>query len=436
MALTALLTGCTLTAEPAAGPAPGPRRSTSSTSSAAPTTVVPPTPPVTEPSCPPWDDGTVAPEAAPITRVLAAHLLDPRLAGNRVSVSLWIDGLGEVLVQNGDERLAVASNQKLLTAMGVLDELDLDTALHTWVVRSGDDLVLVAGGDPTLTSEGPHSLAALAMLVRAAGITEVGGDLVIDESRFDAARTAPGWQDWQMPAYVGPLSALTVDDNRGRSDAAFLAEPALGHGETFRDLLGAVGVRVVGSVTRGTAPQGAVPVAGLDSPPLGDLLARMLLSSDNEVAESLTREAGAELSGEGSTPTGTAVLSARLRDECAPIAADGWADGSGLSRADLRSARELRRLVQWARTERWWPELAARLPVAGRSGTLTGRFRGTAADGRVVAKTGTIIGGSALTGVITTASGRTAVFSVIVNGPGAPAASRALDDLIVALAAT
>ena len=96
--------------------------------------------------------------------------------------------------------------------MGVLDELDLDTALRTGVVRSATTSVLVAGGDPTLTSK-DRSLAAPAMLVRAAGITEVGGDLVIDESRFDAACTAPGWQDWQMPAYVGPLSALTVDDN-------------------------------------------------------------------------------------------------------------------------------------------------------------------------------------------------------------------------------
>jgi D-alanyl-D-alanine carboxypeptidase len=37
--------------------------------------------------------------------------------------------------------------------------------------------------------------------------------------------------------------------------------------------------------------------------------------------------------------------------------------------------------------------------------------------------------------VVTTASGHQAVFSVVVNGDGAPAASRALDELVVALAA-
>ena len=432
----ALVTSCTRTAEPVAAPAAAPRTASSSAPSLPSTSGVPPTPPpVTEPSCPAWEDGPVAAQAAPLTAALAAHLLDPRLAGNRVSVSVWIDGLGEVLAHNGDERLPVASNQKLLTAVGVLQELDLDTTLRTEVRRSGADLVLVAGGDPTLTSTGPHSLAALAMLVRAAGITEVTGRLVVDESRFDAARTAPGWQDWQVPTYVGPLSALTVDDNRGRTDPEFLAEPALGHGETFRRLLAAAGVRVRGPVTAGTAPDDGEVVAAVESLPVGDLLAQMLLASDNEVAESLTRDAGVRLADDGSTPAGTAALGGLLREGCAPIGAEGWADGSGLSRADLRSARELRRLVQWSRTQPWWPELGARLPVAGRSGTLAGRFRGTAAEGRVVAKTGTIIGGSALTGVVTTASGHQAVFSVVVNGDGAPAASRALDELVVALAA-
>ena len=56
------------------------------------------------------------------------------------------------------------------------------------------------------------------------------------------------------------------------------------------------------------------------------------------------------------------------------------------------------------------------LPRAGRTGTLAGRFRGTAAEDNVRAKTGTIIGGAALTGTGTTAAGRAFVFCVIVNG--------------------
>ena len=292
-------------------------------------------------------------------------------------MSIWIDGLGEVLALGPDRRLPVASNQKLLTAMGVLDTFELDATLRTTVSAVGTpdpvsgilqgDLVLVAGGDPTLTATGPHSLVALAGAVRAAGVRRVTGGLAVDESRFDTARSAPGWEDWQIPRYVGPQSAFLVDANRGRRDAAYLSDPALGNGEAFRRDLAAAGVAIDGPVSNGVAPPGARPITALASPPIGHLLSRMLMLSDNQVAESLTREAGVELTGEGSTPAGTAALEARLVDGCAPIAPGGWADGSGLSRDDLRSARELRRIVQHARTEPWWADLRARLPVAGRS---------------------------------------------------------------------
>jgi D-alanyl-D-alanine carboxypeptidase/D-alanyl-D-alanine-endopeptidase (penicillin-binding protein 4) len=227
-----------------------------------------------------------------------------------------------------------------------------------------------------------------------------------------------------------------VDDNRYRTDPAYLAAPALGNGETFLARLAAAGVRVAGELTIGDAPQGATHVATLESPPIGDLLARMLLTSDNEIAEALTREAGDRLAGVGSTPAGTTALDTRLRKACAPIAAGGWTDGSGLSHSDIRSARELRRLMEFARSQPWWHELVSRLPVAGRSGTLSVRFRGTAAAGRVRAKTGTIIGGATLTGALRTTSGRRAVFSVLVNGPRASTAMHAVDDLVAALAAS
>ncbi|WCO67045.1 D-alanyl-D-alanine carboxypeptidase/D-alanyl-D-alanine-endopeptidase [Iamia majanohamensis] len=421
-----------------AAPTPAPSPPTT----AAPTTTAPQQ--LMAPGCRPWDDGPVAPESAGLTAALRGHLDDPRLAGARVGVSVWVEGWGEVLAHHADERLLPASNQKLLTAAGVLEALPLATTLRTQVVatRAPDpatgvvdgDLVLVAGGDPTLSLDGDHSLASLAAAVRDAGVTEVRGALVVDESRYGTARSAPGWQDWHIPTYTGPLSPLVVDDNRGRADPAFLAEPALEHAEDLRDRLAAVGVAVAGPVRAGPAPAGATPVAGLDSAPLGELLDRMLLRSDNEVAESLTREAGALLTGDGSTPGGTAALAEVLEGTCAPLDPGGWGDGSGMSRADQRSPRELRRLLQHARTRPWWDELRSRLPVAARSGTLSGRFHGTAAEGRVAAKTGTIIGGASLTGVVDTAGGRTAFFSVLVEGDGAAPAMDALDELLVTVA--
>ena len=138
---------------------------------------------------------------------------------------------------------------------------------------------------------------------------------------------------------------------------------------------------------------------------------------------------------EGSTPAGTTALAAVLRDELCLDLAAGWADGSGLSREDQRSSAELVALLLAARGAPWWPALRDALPVGGRTGTLAERFRGTPAEGNVAAKSGSIIGGKALSGLVTTADGRVAVFSVIVNGAGSPAAEGAIDDLVVTLAA-
>jgi D-alanyl-D-alanine carboxypeptidase/D-alanyl-D-alanine-endopeptidase (penicillin-binding protein 4) len=93
-------------------------------------------------------------------------------------------------------------------------------------------------------------------------------------------------------------------------------------------------------------------------------------------------------------------------------------------------------MLQAARGQPWWPVLAEGLPVAGRSGTLAGRFRGTPAEANVRAKTGTIIGGTALAGYGTTARGRPMVFSVVVNGAGAENAAGAVDRLVASVVAT
>ena len=151
---------------------------------------------------------------------------DARFEGNDVSISVWVDGWGEVAAHDPDLRLLPASNQKLLTAMGALEVLGTEHRFETtvgprplqgWCRRRR--FVLVAGGDPTLGRAGPHSLASLAQQVRAGGMTAVRGSLLVDESHFDARRDAEGWLDWQRPAYAGALSALVVDDNQYRGDA-------------------------------------------------------------------------------------------------------------------------------------------------------------------------------------------------------------------------
>jgi D-alanyl-D-alanine carboxypeptidase/D-alanyl-D-alanine-endopeptidase (penicillin-binding protein 4) len=187
----------------------------------------------------------------------------------------------------------------------------------------------------------------------------------------------------------------------------------------------------------GTAPPGCAVVASLSSPPIGELVARTLTESDNLVSELLLKEIGLRTQGVGGTAEGAAAAQERLGRLLGGLALNGQtADGSGLSRADRRSAREWRLLLQAALDQPWAGRFVGSLPLAGRTGTLDRRFGGTAAEANVRAKTGAINGARALSGYLTTAGGRQAVFSIIVNhpGPGRPV-MRAIDDLVAAIAA-
>ena len=391
--------------------------------------------PTTAPCAPdPALDAPSAPVPPDLALAVQRFTTEPAVVANRFGLSIWVDGLGEIGAHEPDTPLFPASNQKLLTAMGVLAVLGPD-ARFTTEVRSTPDgsLVVTAGGDPSLTASGPHSIEALAAQVRTAGITTVPGALVVDESRQDSVRRPAGWQDWQFPAYAGPLSALMVDGNRYRRDAAFLADPGIAHGELLRSALEAHGVRVAGPTVHGSAPDGTV-VASLTSAPVSALLTDTLLRSDNMAAEELLKEVGHATGAPGSTSGGLAATRSALEPLCVPLSGTDD-DGSGLSRANGRSPREWRRLLLAARDAPWWPQLQTALPLAGRSGTLASRFRGTAAEASVRAKTGTIIGGIALSGFGTTIGGRAFVFSVLVNGDGSQAATGPLDSLIAAVAA-
>ena len=390
----------------------------------------------TAPACSPDPSLTETATSAFPPELVAAvdgFAANPAIAPGAYGVSIWIDGYGEI-ARNPDLALLPASTQKLLTAMGVLSVLGSDKRFTTTVVTSDDDLVLVGGGDPTLESRGPHSLDALASQVRAAGITNVTGSVIVDESHHDVAREAIGWEDWHVPAYAGPLSALMVDRNRYRTDPAFLADPAIANAELFRMLLAEHGVSVQGPTVHGAAPAGGHVAASVTSAPVGTIVTDTLMRSENMAAEQLLREVGVAGGGAGSTLEGARTSRDALAPLCVPVTGVDD-DGSGLSRANARSAREWRVILQAARGQPWWPLLYDALPLAGRSGTLSSRFNGTPAEDNVRAKTGTIIGGIALSGYGITAGGRAFVFSIIANGPASNGGEAALDALVASVAA-
>jgi serine-type D-Ala-D-Ala carboxypeptidase/endopeptidase (penicillin-binding protein 4) len=247
--------------------------------------------------------------------------------------------------------------------------------------------------------------------VRASGITRVTGRVLADESWFDTRRTAPGWKTSFYIEESPPLSALIVD--RGRIGRITSNDPALAAAQLFRTALTHAGVQVTGGAVHGDADDSAVPLAAIDSPPLGAILRWMCRVSDNFEAEMLLKELGAVQADRGTTSSGVGVVTGLLTQAGVPMAGVRLVDGSGLSLLDRLTTNALVSLL----TVMWndpgvRPELLAALPVAGRSGTLVDRMRGTAAAGVVLAKTGTTDNASALSGFV----GDRYVFSILQNG--------------------
>ncbi|MEI6683963.1 MAG: D-alanyl-D-alanine carboxypeptidase/D-alanyl-D-alanine-endopeptidase [Bacteroidota bacterium] len=91
-------------------------------------------------------------------------------------------------------------------------------------------------------------------------------------------------------------------------------------------------------------------------------------------------------------------------------------DGNGLSKNNAISPKQLVDALYAMRTSPYFQVFYESLPLAGMTGTLHKAMKGSAAQGRIRAKTGTINSVKSFAGYVHTVSGRNLVFSLIVNG--------------------
>jgi D-alanyl-D-alanine carboxypeptidase/D-alanyl-D-alanine-endopeptidase (penicillin-binding protein 4) len=283
------------------------------------------------------------------------------------------------------------------------------------------DLWLVGGGDPALEEA---DLARLASAVRAAGVSRVAGAVAGDESRFDPLRGGPRTAFRPDRDLGGRIGALVL--RRG-----FQPNPALFAAQRFVARLRAAGVQVAGRTRTGVVPPEASEIAVDGSLPIADLIRRTNVPSDNFFAEMLLKSLGAAYAGTGTTAAGGAVVRDTLDDFGVR---PRIVDGSGLSRANRTTPRQVVRLIERMNGQEAGATWTASLAVAGRSGTVRRRMRGTAAQGRCRLKTGTIFRVSNLAGVCTTTGGRTVAFAWLMNGVNPSGARRIQDRMTAALA--
>jgi serine-type D-Ala-D-Ala carboxypeptidase/endopeptidase (penicillin-binding protein 4) len=346
----------------------------------------------------------------------------------------------------GQLKLPPASVEKLYTSVAVLDDLGPSARLQTTVLGAGHlgpggiwhgNLYLRGGGDPSFgdgtfnqvweDGYGPTA-QQLTRELRAAGIRRVTGLLIGDPSLFDSRRGGPatGYAP-DIPDLGGQLAGLTYDHG---STIGRLSPGAFAARELALTLRGA-GIKAQAARRTANTPLGAQPLASVSSPPVSVLLRLTDVPSDDFFAEMLTKQLGVRFGGSGSTSAGATVIAGA-------IAAYGVhpaiVDGSGLSRRDLSSPLEVVDLLRSL-----WPTptgamLRTALPLVGVNGTVQRIGVHTPAQGRCLAKTGTLDNVTNLAGYCHSRAGQVLAFALFLDGPPNPQGTLLLGQMVAAVA--
>lgn len=367
--------------------------------------------------------GAPAPTAAGVQQALAGPAGNGALG--TLTGSVIDPASGAALWQRGDTTPATpASSLKILTAAAALLSLEKTDQLSTKVVQGAEPgtVVIVGGGDPTLSGApgrsvypGAATLDDLVNQVKAKGpVTKVQFDL----SRYVGEPLGPQWESADIAGgSVAPIVPFMLDGGRvdqSNVNGVRTGSPAQAAADAFAQRIGAPGA------TAGSAPQGAPVLGEVKSAPVEQLVDNMMQISDNVLTEAVAREIAIKTGNEPSFAGGVKAVRDVLTKNGFDLTGANFVDGSGLSASNKIPAKLLTDVLTAAakptlddpRTAKLRPLLTA-LPVAGGSGTLAGRYTGSAAQGKgwVRAKTGTLTGVNALAGVVVDVDGRVLVFS-------------------------
>ncbi|NUP48869.1 MAG: D-alanyl-D-alanine carboxypeptidase/D-alanyl-D-alanine-endopeptidase [Catenulispora sp.] len=403
------------------------------------------------------DGGLTAAELGAVLKPLAGA---PGL-GSHVGVAV-ADPAGSALLfdDHAADAFAPASTNKVVTAVAALAALGPDKRFQTRVVQAapssaGPAIVLVGGGDPTLSSQRPPAdpawrpaslddlAAATAGALLAKGVNSV--TLGYDASLFAGPALNPTWSAGYTDGNVAPVTALMADEGRSRPAEELsprVADPAATAATVFAARLAAHGVQVAGKPSAAPGAGTGDQLAAVSSARLADLVEHMLTVSDNDLAEALIRQVALA----GGQPATFAGGVAAVRDQLTKLGVDltglQTLDGSGLSREDRISPALLVRVLSAAAADSH-PDLRAALtglPVAGLTGTLAedGRYttaQSSAGAGLVRAKTGSLTGVVTLAGLVRDGDGELLVFALMADQtPDIAAARAAVDRMATTLA--
>jgi len=392
-----------------------------------------------------------------------------------------------------------ASTMKLLTTFAALDMLGpaytwkteawLDGELHDGVLNG--NLVLKGYGDPKFTIE---QFWLWLSELRARGLREIHGNLILDRSFFELPPHDPGeFDNDPVRAYnVGP-DALLLNFNTLRLhylpdgdhmkivaepaldtlklDNRLTAQPASGDCDNWDDsiLIQAGGDRIVleggypgdcgerahnlslmsharyvetvfrgswqqlGGTLTGTVREGAIPAtATLYSTHASEPLSGIIRDINKFSNNVMARQLFLTLgaSDHASLEQSDATVRRWLEQQGLNFPELVLENGSGLSRKERISADHMAELLQQAAAHPLSAELEASLPILGVDGSVKKRLKGSAAASHAHLKTGTLTGVKTIAGYVRSVHGQEWVIVFFINHPNAKRGQAAQDALI------
>jgi D-alanyl-D-alanine carboxypeptidase/D-alanyl-D-alanine-endopeptidase (penicillin-binding protein 4) len=172
-----------------------------------------------------------------------------------------------------------------------------------------------------------------------------------------------------------------------------------------------------------------------ESPPLSEIIKETNVHSNNGYAEQIFRYLALSKNKIGTSNGAVQVIRSFWKSKGLPVEQLFMYDGCGLSPVDAVSSQFFVDLLSYMQTIS--PNREAffnSLPVAGKSGTLTGFLAKTALQGKVHAKSGTISRVKCYAGYIDLKR-KNYVFAIMVNNPNgtSKAVIRKMEELLLSI---
>ena len=451
--------------------------------------------------------------AAPVNTTLSPKvqqaLKTNKLQDDALSlVLLPLNGPGIPTVFNADVSMNPASTMKLVTTYAALEmlgpthqwktEFYTDGTLNNGILQG--NLYLKGGGDPKLNME---KLWLLMRDLRANGVQQVTGDLVLDRNFFDQPQLPvfnDDGNDKNKPFLVKPdslmvnLKALRFVARNDGGKVLISVEPPIAsikidnqvkavnakqctgdvrynpvtqadgsvivtvsgqladgcNSQTYLSLLdhatytaGAVraiwkelGGSIQGQDRQASVPKGAKLLARAFSPDLAEIIRDINKYSNNTMAQQLFLSLGAQFRNDADGDDAKAaqrVVRQWLAKKGITAPHLVMENGSGLSRAERVSAREMAQMLQAAWKSPYAAEFISSMPIAGKDGTMRKRLKTTAMNGQAHIKTGTLNTVRAISGFSRDSNGNTWAVVAILNDPRPWGASAILDQVLLDL---